>query len=112
MEYRNKKTGIVIDIQSKLSGDDWELVETEGKAVKEEQQDIIPVAPTSSDSESVLEPEPELISEPDPDEPTGNVDIDSLKKEDIIQELEAMGIKHNPRDKKQVLYDLMMSQGK
>lgn len=108
MEYRNKKTGFSFFSKCKISGEDWELVTTEGKTTKEEQQDIIPVEAALNDSEDVLKPDPEPISEPEPDEPTGNADIDSLGKKDIIQELEAMGIDHNPRDKKQVLYDLMM----
>lgn len=103
MEYWNKRNGIVIDIQSKLKGNDWEPVTNEEKSDKEVQQET-PVAPLAS----IAEPEPPVASESDPNEPTGNEDIDSLGKKDIIQELEAMGIEHNPRDKKQVLYDLMM----
>ena len=105
MEYRNKKTGCKFDSNFKISGGDWELV-TDQK--EQTQQDTTPVVPVQNISEPVTEPEPTVASEPDPNEPTGNADIDSLSKKDIIQELEAMGIDHNPRDKKQVLYDLMM----
>ena len=73
----------------------------EDKAEKEAQQET-PVAPPASVAE--LEP----VVAPKPDDQTGNPDINALNKKDIIQELEAMGIEHNPRDKKQVLYDLMM----
>ena len=111
MEYRNKKTGFSFFSECKISGGDWELVTTEEKAEKEVQQNT-PAVPLPQDSEPeptvASEPLPEPVSEPDPNEPTGNADIDSLSKKDIIQELEAMGIDHNPRDKKQVLYDLMM----
>lgn len=31
MRYRNKRTGIVIDIESELSGGDWEEVKTSSK---------------------------------------------------------------------------------
>lgn len=108
MEYRNKKTGFTFISECKISGEDWEIVETKEKLDKAAQQDTTPVVPIQNSSEPVTEPEPTVASEPDPNEPTGNADIDSLSKKDIIQELEAMGIDHNPRDKKQVLYDLMM----
>ncbi|WP_270598742.1 hypothetical protein [Enterococcus asini] len=108
MEYRNKKTGFSFFSECKISGEDWELVETKEKLNKAAQQGTTPVVLVQNISEPVTEPEPTVASEPDPNEPTGNADIDSLSKKDIIQELEAMGIDHNPRDKKQVLYDLMM----
>lgn len=103
MEYRNKKTGCKFDSNFKISGGDWELV-TDQK--EQTQQDITPVVPVQNISEPVTDPAPTVVQEPD--EQTGNADIDSLSKKDIIQELEAMGIEHNPRDKKQILYDLMM----
>lgn len=105
MEYRNKKTGCKFDSNFKISGGDWELVTDQKEQM---QQDTTPVVPVQNISEPVTEPEPTVASESDPNEQTGNADIDSLSKKDIIQELEAMGIDHNPRDKKQVLYDLMM----
>ena len=108
MEYRNKKTGFTFISKCKISGEDWELVETKEKLDKAAQQDTTPVVPVQNSSEPLPEPVTEPLPEPDPNEPTGNADIDSLGKKDIIQELEAMGIDHNPRDKKQVLYDLMM----
>lgn len=108
MEYRNKKTGFSFFSECKVSGEDWEPVKTKEKLDKAAQQDTTPVASVQNISEPVTEPEPTVAYEPDPNEPTGNADIDSLSKKDIIQELEAMGIEHNPRDKKQVLYDLMM----
>lgn len=108
MEYRNKKTGFSFFSECKISGEDWELVETKEKLDKAAQQDTTPVVSGQNNSEPVTESEPTIDPEPDPNEPTGNADIDSLSKKDIIQELEAMGIDHNPRAKKQELYDLMM----
>ncbi|MGV3085044.1 hypothetical protein [Enterococcus dispar] len=99
MEYRNKKTGIVIDIQSKLSGEDWEVVENK----KTVQQDVKPAEQIENVDDI------EAISE---ETPTGNTDIDDINRKDIMQELDAMGIEYNSRAKKQELYDLMMSQGK
>lgn len=101
MEYRNKKTGIVIDIQSKLSGEDWEVVENN----KTVQQDMNLAEQTESTEDTGISAEaPE-------DTPTGNTDIDDINRKDIMQELDAMGIQYNSRAKKQELYDLMMSQG-
>ena len=101
MEYRNKKTGIVIDIQSKLSGEDWEVVENN----KTVQQDMNLAEQTESTEDTGISAEvPE-------DTPTGNADIDDVNRKDIMQELDAMGIQYNSRAKKQELYDLMMSQG-
>lgn len=102
MEYRNKKTGIVIDIQSKLSGENWELV-TAKKEVKEVLQEEIHVEPAL-----VSQAVSEQTNEPDSGEPTGNSDFDSITKKDIIQELDSMGIDYNPKAKKQELFDLMM----
>jgi hypothetical protein len=31
MKYRNTKTGVVIDVENKISGKYWELVETPSK---------------------------------------------------------------------------------
>lgn len=101
MQYKNKKTGIVIDIQSKLSGDDWEILEN-NKII---QQDPGPAEQTENSEDTGISTEvPE-------DTPTGNTDIDDINRKDIMQELDAMGIQYNSRAKKQELYDLMMSQG-
>lgn len=36
MKYRNTKTGAVIDIKSKITGGNWQVLEPAGSAVKEE----------------------------------------------------------------------------
>ena len=77
MEYRNKKTGFSVFSECKISGGDWELVTMEDKAEKEAQQET-PVVPPAS----VAEPEP--VVAPEPDDQTGNPDIDALRKKDII----------------------------
>lgn len=107
MEYRNKKTGFSFFSDCKIYGPDWEEVTNIAKeeATKEVRQVSTPVDPPS-DTDQVSDSE---LSEPaESEEQTGNSDFDTLKKQEIIQELQAMGIEHNPRDKKQVLYDLMM----
>nr|DAU43567.1 MAG TPA: hypothetical protein [Caudoviricetes sp.] len=37
MKYRNKKTGVVIDLKSNLSGGDWEEVKPTPKTPKKNQ---------------------------------------------------------------------------
>ena len=107
MEYRNKKTGFTFFSNCKIGGADWEIVtdekEKEGESGQKEKQEE---GQQTNPSKEVPE------NDGEDDKSTGDGDIDTLNKNDIIQELEAMGIKHNPRAKKQELYDLMMSQGK
>lgn len=103
MQYKNKKTGVVIDTPCIINGGDWvphvektkKVVEVE--EVQKEQEDTKPV-------------EQEVAVE-EPEETTDNVP-EEITKAQIMQELDAFGVKYNPRDKKQVLYDLMIAQGK
>ncbi|WP_347979344.1 hypothetical protein [Lactococcus formosensis] len=103
MQYKNKKTGVVIDTPCIINGGDWaphvektkKVVEVE--EVQKEQEDTKPV-----EQEVVVE-EPEETTDDVPEE---------ITKAQIMQELDAFGVKYNPRDKKQVLYDLMIAQGK
>lgn len=41
-------------------------------------------------------------------EDTNIIDIDNITKPEIIEMLTQKGIEHNPRDKKEVLYELMI----
>lgn len=34
MKYKNKKTGTIIEIESKLTGGDWEEVKTSSRSLK------------------------------------------------------------------------------
>lgn len=82
MQYKNKKTGVVIDTPCIINGGDW--------------------VPHVEKTKKVVE---------EPEETTDNVP-EEITKAQIMQELDAFGVKYNPRDKKQVLYDLMIAQGK
>ena len=93
MQYKNKKTGVVIDTPCIINGEDWVPHVEKNKKVVEEVQ---------KEQEAVVE-ELEETTDDVPEE---------IKKAQIMQELDAFGIKYNPRDKKQVLYDLMIAQGK
>ncbi len=41
-------------------------------------------------------------------EDTNIIDIDDIKKDKIIEILTQKGIEHNPRDRKEILYELMI----
>lgn len=99
MRYKNKVTGAVFDSLFNISGGDWFLLD--GKKADEQK----PVH---------VEAEPEVLTSiADVEETAENTaDLDGVTKKEIMQELDAMGIKYDPRVKKQQLYDLMMSQGK
>lgn len=111
MQYKNTKTGGVINTLFVVSGGDWvphvektkKVVEVE--EVQKEQEDTKPVETEPVEQEVVVEESEET------EETTDNVP-EEITKAQIMQELDAFGVKYNPRDKKQVLYDLMIAQGK
>lgn len=108
MRYKNKKTGAIIDTPCIINGGDWvphiqktkKVVEVE--EIQKEQEDTETVETEPVEQEVVVE---------EPEETTDNVP-EEITKAQIMQELDAFGVKYNPRDKKQVLYDLMIAQGK
>ncbi len=86
MRYINTRTGAVIDSPDVLFGDEW---------IKEEiQKDIMQQKDIKDIQESEKQDESDVV--------------DDITKNDIMQELDAMGIKYNPRSNKSELYDLMM----
>lgn len=105
-KYINKKTKTVIDVDSVLRGD-WVEVGSQNQPLNDEKP--------AHNEPAAVEPSP-VVEEPEQaaEEPTneGSDNLDGIKKKEIMQELDAMGKKYNPRDKKEVLYDLMMSKGK
>lgn len=105
IKWKHKSLDTIIETESILGGK-WEKVTN--RTIKNE---TIEAEQTISNEEQKNMSVSSEQTVSDTEEQTGNADIDSINKKDIIQELEAMGIEHNPRDKKQVLYDLMMSQG-
>ncbi|MFW3538211.1 hypothetical protein [Vagococcus fluvialis] len=109
MRYINLKTGAVIDSSFAISGGDW-IIEQEPKEQHVENVEI-PKIPEASNSEEAAQNDKTIVEETILPEQNAT-DQDEITKAQIIQELEAFGIEHNPRDKKQVLYDLMMQHGK
>lgn len=98
MRYFNTLTKATIDTEFKISGGNW-VLENESKEA------VVDVQANDADSKKV---EQEQVEE------ESNVDgaYDGITKAQIMQELDAFGVEYDKRANKQVLYDLMMDQGK
>lgn len=97
MRYRNTKTGAIIDSPCTISGGDWVEYTNEAKEIIEEIEDEV---------EEIIEVE-ETVSKEET-EPEDEEGFEGVTIKEIKQELDAFGIKYNPRAKKQELYDLMI----
>ena len=91
MKYRNTKTGAIIDSPCFISGGDWVAEETT-IAIKVEAKQV-EVKEKIEKVEKVEVPEES---------------IDGITVKEIKQELDAMGIKYDPKARKQELYNLML----
>lgn len=98
MRYFNTLTKATIDTELKISGGDW-VLENESKEA------VVDIQANDADSKKTeLE---QVVEESNVD---GNYDW--ITKDQIMQELDAFGVEYDKRANKQVLYDLMMEQGK
>lgn len=104
MQYKNTKTGVIINPLSVISGGDWVPYNQEPEKKLEIEQA----------EENTVNHQQEEVSETNTvaDEKTDNPALDDITKADIMQELDAFGVKYDKRSNKQVLYDLMTEQGK
>ncbi|MEB8399703.1 hypothetical protein [Enterococcus casseliflavus] len=108
MKYKNTKTGVTFSSPCVVSGGDWILLkddpkfDEETKTLNEEEiENTVDDAETSAAApEQQADEKDELVA-----------GLEGITKKQIMQELDAFGIKYNPSSKKQELYDLMM-QGK
>lgn len=98
MRYFNTLTKATIDTEFKISGGDWVLENESKEAVVDIQ---------ANDADSKKTEQEQVVEESNVD---GNYDW--ITKDQIMQELDAFGIRYDKRANKQVLYDLMMEQGK
>lgn len=93
MRYINTKTGAIIDSPCAISGGDWVAEET-----------IIDIK-----AEKISEAlENEKLKKTEKPETNQDKGFDGITIKQIKQELDAFGIRYNPRARKQELYDLMM----
>ena len=108
MEYQNTKTGFILPTECTISGENW---------VRIDESEPGGQAPASAPKvEEVEQPAetPAVETQQEPKAPEATEDMagfDGVTRNQIMQELDAQGIKYDPKAKKQVLYDLMMSQG-
>ena len=92
-KYVSKKMGAIIETNCVLSGD-WVLFEPQSNPeVKEVAQIEVKEVPADDPLEN--------------DAQFKNINIEQIK-----QELDAFGVKYDPKAKKKELYDLMLAQGK
>lgn len=98
MRYFNTLTKATIDTEFKISGGDWVLENESKEAVVDIQ---------ANDADSKKAEQEQVVEESNID---GNYDW--ITKDQIMQELDAFGVGYDKRANKQVLYDLMMEQGK
>lgn len=106
MQYKNTKTGVVFDSPCIISGGDWVEV-VEKPTLEEKQPDV-----ENEEPQEELVQETEVQDSSEDEEVTTNPALKDIKKADIMQELDAFGVEYDKRANKQVLYDLMMEQGK
>lgn len=93
MNYKNTRTGVVISTPCVVSGGNWKLIDDDQEQVNDHQE--------IEETTPVNEPEHEDVANAASD------DLADVTKKEIMQELDAMGIKYDSRAKKQDLYDLM-----
>lgn len=91
-KYKHKRTGAIVFSSGLIIGNNWVEV-TESEAEETAEQKII----TKEAKETAQDEKEEEIE-----------GIQGVTKKEIMQELDAMGIKYNPRATKKELYDLMM----
>lgn len=96
MRYKNTKTGAIIDSPCTISGGDWVKYTNEAKEIIEEVEVV----------EEVRKVEEAEVKEEAVE--TKEAGFDGITVKEIKQELDAFGIKYNPRANKQELYGLML----
>lgn len=104
MRYINTKTGAIIDSPCAISGGDWVAEETTVNVVIDTKKEIKVAQAKKLDA--IIKPS--VSVGPDVDAIEEDIEgMEDITIKQIKQELDAFGIKYNPRAKKQELYDLM-----
>lgn len=93
MKYKNSRTGVVIDTPCFVKGGNW-------KAFDETVEDAIPT------NESEERP----VESVQIDDETNESNSGGVTRKEIMQELDAMGIKYDAKAKKDDLYKLMIGE--
>lgn len=105
MRYRNLKTGAIFDSPCIISGGDWVTEDTTVNVVVDTKKEIKVAQAKKLDA--IIKPS--VSVGPDMDATEEEIEgIEGITIKEIKQELDAFGIRYNPRARKQELYDLMM----
>ena len=101
VKYVSRKTGATIETECQLLGD-WVKFENRPNNEEKVNTDAPDKATDTPDVKQIVE---DVVEEID-DSADG---IDGITVKEIKQELDAFGIKYDPRMKKQELYELMLN---
>ena len=101
-KYKNTRTGATIDVASIVSGEHWFLIDDEPVKNVENIEDVAVSNNSQLHNSELKDP----LKQEDGNEPSG---VSDITKAQIMQELDAFGIKYDPRMKKQELYELMLN---
>lgn len=101
VKYISRKTGAIIETECQLLGD-WVKFEDRANDEEKVNTDEPDKVTDTPDLKQIIE---EVVEEVD-DSADG---IDGITVKEIKQELDAFGIKYDPRMKKQELYELMLN---
>lgn len=94
MEYKNTKTGAIINSPCVVCGGDWVPLNGAKKVIVKD-----------------TEP-PENLENQEEKETKNDEAFDNITRPQIMQELDAFGVEYDKRANKQTLYELMMQHGK
>lgn len=111
MKYINKKTGAMFSSPFVISGGDWVKVEDQDQGSDEEKVNIGTPDKVMDTSDKVTDTpdEKQIVEEVVEVIDVSSDGIDGITVKEIKQELDAFGIKYDPRMKKQELYELMLN---
>ena len=101
VKYVSRKTGATIETECQLLGD-WVKFENRPSNEEKVNVDVPDKVSDTPDAKQIVEEVAEVID----DSADG---IDGITVKQIKQELDAFGIKYDPRLKKQELYELMLN---
>ena len=101
VKYISRKTGAIIETECQLLGD-WVKFEDRANDEEKVSSDVPDKVTDSPDVKQIVG----VIVEEIDDSADG---IDGITVKEIKQELDAFGIKYDPRMKKQELYELMLN---
>ena len=101
VKYISRKTGAIIETECQLLGD-WVKFEDRANDEEKVSSDVPDKVKDTPDVKQIVE----VVVEEIDDSADG---IDGITVKQIKQELDAFGIKYDPRMKKQELYELMLN---